>query len=72
MSRPFSYNDDNFTVISNMLFIHIQNPLHISTTQSDVYELSTVIPEEIRRRIISQNTLVRSYQMNNKSNSFFI
>lgn len=23
MSRPFSYNDENFTVIGNMLFIHI-------------------------------------------------
>lgn len=22
MSRPFSYNDENFTVIGNMLFIH--------------------------------------------------
>jgi hypothetical protein len=25
MSRPFSYNDENFTVIGNMLFIHICN-----------------------------------------------
>lgn len=24
MSRPFSYNDENFTVIGNMLFIHIR------------------------------------------------
>lgn len=23
MSRPFSYNDESFTVIGNMLFIHI-------------------------------------------------
>lgn len=23
MSRPFSYNDENFTVIGNVLFIHI-------------------------------------------------
>lgn len=23
MSRPFSYNDENFTVIGNMLFIHV-------------------------------------------------
>ena len=22
MSRPFSYNDENFTVIGNMLFLH--------------------------------------------------
>lgn len=24
MSRPFSYNDKSFTVIGNMLFIHIK------------------------------------------------
>ena len=24
MSRPFSYNDENFTVIGNMLFVHIK------------------------------------------------
>ena len=23
MSRPFSYNDENFTVIGNVLFVHI-------------------------------------------------
>lgn len=25
MSRPFSYNDENFTVIGNLLFVHIQD-----------------------------------------------
>lgn len=25
MSRPFSYNDENFTVIGNMLFVHIRD-----------------------------------------------
>lgn len=24
MSRPFSYNDENFTVIGNLLFCHIK------------------------------------------------
>ena len=24
MSRPFSYNDENFTVIGNMLFCHFK------------------------------------------------
>lgn len=24
MSRPFSYNDENFTVIGNLLFVHIK------------------------------------------------
>ena len=26
MSRPFTYNDENFTVIGNMLFCHLVNP----------------------------------------------
>ena len=26
MSRPFSYNDENFTVIGNLLFVHIHDP----------------------------------------------
>lgn len=26
MSRPFSYNDKDLTVIGNMLFIHIRYP----------------------------------------------
>lgn len=25
MSRPFSYNDENFTVIGNLLFVHISD-----------------------------------------------
>lgn len=25
MSRPFSYNDENFTVIDNLLFIHFRD-----------------------------------------------
>lgn len=24
MSRPFSYNDDNFTVIGNVLYVHFK------------------------------------------------
>lgn len=24
MSRPFSYNDENFTVIGNLLFVHFK------------------------------------------------
>lgn len=25
MSRPFSYNDENFTVIGNVLFVHVRH-----------------------------------------------
>ncbi len=28
MSRPFSYNDENFTVIGNMLIIHCKIPMN--------------------------------------------
>lgn len=31
MSRPFSYNDDNFTVIGNMLFCHIMLSKEVPT-----------------------------------------
>lgn len=30
MSRPFSYNDENFTVIGNILFVHIKITKNIS------------------------------------------
>ena len=31
MSRPFSYNDENFTVIGNMLFVHIKITKNIAS-----------------------------------------
>lgn len=31
MSRPFSYNDDNFTVIGNILFCHIKLSTEVQT-----------------------------------------
>lgn len=31
MSRPFSYNDDNFTVIGNILFCHIKLSTEVKT-----------------------------------------
>lgn len=31
MSRPFSYNDENFTVIGNMLFCHIKLSKELQT-----------------------------------------
>ena len=46
MSRPFSYNDENFTVIGNILFIHI--PFSGKTT---VNQIICNIPLEISKRI---------------------
>ena len=43
MSRPFSYNDENFTVIGNLLFchFHINSPLkahtHIVALPPEIY-----------------------------------
>lgn len=46
MSRPFSYNDDNFTVIGNVLFAHIfTKPVSAKTK-------ICLIPPEIAKRLI--------------------
>ena len=54
MSRPFSYNDENFTVIGNVLFCHI-----IVTKQLDVYSLITEIPQEIYKRLLHKSGVFR-------------
>ena len=46
MSRPFSYNDENFTVIGNMLFVHIKITKDTSAG-GNVIE----IPTEIVKRL---------------------
>lgn len=50
MSRPFSYNDDNFTVIGNMLFIHI-----ITLKYFKSGDIVVSIPPEITKRLFSSN-----------------
>lgn len=54
MSRPFSYNDKNFTVIGNMLFIHIKYNYSVfpGTILADV-------PREIKKRVYhNENCLI--------------
>lgn len=46
MSRPFSYNDENFTVIGNMLFIHCKIPDVLP-----INSLITIVPPEILSRM---------------------
>lgn len=46
MSRPFSYNDEKFTVIGNMLFIHIHNNYIFFPGKILAY-----VPQEISKRI---------------------
>lgn len=47
MSRPFSYNDENFTVIGNLLFCHIHITEDVEAGKSFVE-----IPFEIAKRLI--------------------
>ncbi len=47
MSRPFSYNDENFTVIGNVLFCHIEIKERI-INGSPIVE----IPPEIYARML--------------------
>ena len=48
MSRPFSYNDENFTVIDNMLFVHF-----IDMKDREANEPVIQIPDEIYKRMCS-------------------
>lgn len=50
MSRPFSYNDENFTVIGNMLIIHCKIP-----DELPLNSLITIVPPEILSRMSCQS-----------------
>lgn len=50
MSRPFSYNDNNFTLIGNILFYHIKINKVIS--HDNIVE----IPPEIYKRMLYKST----------------
>ena len=52
MSRPFSYNDDNFTVIGNLLFCHIKISKNISP-----YTNIIEVPPAIAERLIYKSSL---------------
>lgn len=53
MSRPFSYNDENFTVIGNILFVHFED-----RKQRKANEPVLEVPYEIFRRLVSLNNSV--------------
>lgn len=46
MSRPFSYNDENFTVIDNILFVHLND-----RNKHQALEPVIPIPDEIYKRM---------------------
>lgn len=56
MSRPFSYNDENFTVIGNLLFVHIPDS-KAHTAGEPIIEIPPAI---ISRMITYGNVVVES------------
>ena len=68
MSRPFSYNDENFTVIGNILFCHIM-VTKVVEAQHDIIE----IPPEIYKRMLNKsNYLVCLSPIDNNSSNITI
>ena len=65
MSRPFSYNDEKFTVIGNLLIIHI--PFEGSI---DINQFISEVPPEIVKRIPYAG-FVGSYNKNPFSPTIF-
>ena len=53
MSRPFTYNDENFTVIGNLLFVHILD-LKAHKANTPVIE----VPPPIYSRMITYSNVV--------------
>lgn len=52
MSRPFSYNDENFTIIGNVLFFHV-----LSTGALTSNKKLIEVPPEIFRRVVSRECI---------------
>ena len=50
MSRPFSYNDENFTVIGNLLFIHFRDD-----AAHERLEPVLLIPPSIYERMVTNS-----------------
>lgn len=51
MSRPFSYNDENFTVIGNILFVHVD----IGGNSYETNDTICAIPQAIFSRMTTYN-----------------
>ena len=51
MSRPFSYNDENFTVIGNVVFVHVL------VGQVKPLQKIVEIPYEIGRRLLHKTAM---------------
>ena len=68
MSRPFSYNDENFTVIGNILFCHIMVTKYVG------YDSFLIeIPPDIYKRMLNKSNYLMSLTIvNNNSTSSFV
>ena len=66
MSRPFSYNDENFTVIGSLLIMHI--PFNGSLENNQVI---CKVPPEIAKRI-QYTGIIADYYTNKSSPSMSI
>ena len=64
MSRPFSYNDENFTVIGNVLFCHIEVS-HVEPN-SNIAE----IPPAIYNRLLQSSTKAIVCRISNLNDSY--
>lgn len=51
MSRPFSYNDENFTVIGNVVFVHVL------VDKAEPLQHIVEIPYEIGRRLLYKTAM---------------
>ena len=68
MSRPFSYNDENFTLIGNILFCHI-----MVTKDIGADNLLIEIPPDIYKRMLNKsNYLITTEVLNNNSTSSLV
>ena len=67
MSRPFSYNDENFTVIGNILFVHF-NDIRGREAGEPIIE----VPPEIFKRLYGYTNVVSSSlnSQNSESENF--
>ena len=68
MSRPFSYNDENFTVIGNILFCHIMVTDYVHAQNS----LIEVPPDIYKRMLNKSNYLIDVTVFDNTSNTSMI
>lgn len=68
MSRPFSYNDENFTVIGNVLFCHIKLKEAVLMSEP-IVEIPPAIYE---RMLYKTNKFLQARTYNNSTSSYVL